>query len=97
MTSAEAPLLKRHTQQLLQSTASSCHTQSPEERRAAGAGTGSLGALGWRGVCICTYARVCVCVCVCVWVCFQRGVDGFALWAKSNQRNMEEVKQKESD
>ena len=44
------------------------------------------------GVC---YVRTCVCVCVCV--CFRRGGDGFALWAKSNQRNMEEVKQKESD
>ena len=85
MTRAEVPLLKGHTQQLHSPQPLHATLQASGERRAAGAGAGSLGTLGWRGVCM--Y------VCVCVW----RGGDAFALWAKSNQTNMEEVEQKESD
>ena len=41
---------------------------------------------------------MCVCVCVCVCVLGEvLGKEGFALWAKSNQRNMEEVKQERND
>lgn len=61
MTRAEVPLLKGHTQQLHSPQPLHATLQASGERRAAGAGAGSLGTLGWRGVCVCLERWGCFC------------------------------------